>query len=121
MVAQRDAFVTLTENSFASTRKAARSRNPASRNSAVRMESGSPEPLGSPGTGARGFELAVPRLGARLQGFDQPPRRRGDLFHRAVERRFIHLRRLVIAGKLAHELQRCRADLLFGRWRFEIE
>jgi len=56
-----------------------------------------------------------------VQGVQEPPRRFGHLFHRAVERRFVGLRRLVEAGKLSNELQRRGLDLVLGRRRLEIE
>src|SRR5271165_7067928 len=44
-----------------------------------------------------------------------------NLLDRAVECRFIGLRRLVETGELSHELQRGGVDLILGRRRLEIE
>src|SRR5262245_6187257 len=54
------------------------------------------------------LDLAVARRGRRLQRDEQPARRIGDLVDGAVERLGVRLRRLVVAGELADELQRGR-------------
>src|SRR3954466_8238963 len=71
--------------------------------------------------GAYGLDFTIARLGAGFQRIDQHARDPGHLDAGAVERHFIGLRGLVVAGELADELQRSRVDLVVGRRRGEIE
>lgn|GEM_PF-6630604 len=44
-----------------------------------------------------------------------------DLLNGAIERRFVRVRGLTEARELADELNGCRADLVVGRRRIEVE
>jgi hypothetical protein len=72
------------------------------------------EPTPPPRLRPGGFHRAVARGRARHQGIDQAAGRPEHLVHRAVERGLVRLRRRVGPAELAHELERCRADLVVG-------
>jgi len=72
------------------------------------------------GSYVRGFDRPVARLGGGFQGVDEHARDRRHLDDGAVERHFVGLRRLVVAGELADKLERRGVELLVGRRRLEV-
>src|SRR5687767_5436394 len=78
------------------------------------------EPLERPLACLSCLLFAVPRLGGRLQRMNQTLGGVGDFVDRLVEGGFIGLRRLRRPAQLANELQRGRADLVFGGGRLEV-
>src|SRR6185503_3030454 len=80
-----------------------------------------PVPLCRPRACLRRFDFAIARLGRGDERTHERARRRRHILDGAIPHFLIRLGRAIEAGELPHELQRCRANLVLGRRRLEIE